>query len=205
VSVKIADDEGFYRVAYYKGTIGSDEAERAGVDAGGVITCGHTENTPPGSTCKCQRLTARIVPSSLRAEPLVRQETLHLRFTVHWLLSCSSGKGACVGEILAHEPKRKPNPAQHDLGYHVLLKRAADGASAPWGVHCRAKCGDAVDGGVVVELVSTSKGLDAVHRSAESLPLVFGRTCQRKAVAPVRLALHFDDAGRLDVKHSRLH
>jgi hypothetical protein len=175
----------------------------AGLKAGVVVGCGHSDSTPPGTTCECQRLTARIVPSSLRSEPLRGQQTLHLRFTLHWLLSCSTGNGACVCEIAAKTPKRAWNAAKGDLGYLVSLMRADD--KLPSGkVACRAKCRETVDGGVAFELRTVSRGLDPIHRADESLPLVYGRKCQGKTAAPIRLSLHFDEAGKLDVKRSRL-
>jgi hypothetical protein len=210
VIVTVADDEGHFCITHYLGTIGSDAAEAAGTRPAGRVTCAtsHSDSPAHGTTCRCALMTGRILPAATKELPLRKHETLRLQLAFHWVLNCTGGKGGCAASLGLDRLHHAPNAAQHDPGYITQIEiMSGKGQKSERGdVHflCRGKCAKLTEGTFEIELSSYSRGLDALNRSGDSLPIVLSRSCQGHRLKPLRLSVAFDSAGKLDLAHSKL-
>jgi len=156
----------------------------------------------PEQPCRCRSLTARIVSPSL-GHPNGRG--LDMYFGLHWTLGCTPGAGGCEGKLTILAPHQKPNPRTKEKGYvsHFKVgplgnKRLVDSV----GVACPGACANTTAGTYHLRLDSFDLGVH--ERALESIPIVVQRSCQGKALPPIRLTIAFDDDGRIDLPKSRL-
>jgi hypothetical protein len=131
------------------------------------------------------------VPSSFKAESRSEEGpggpprvVVDVTYALHWLMNCSQGAGSrCRGRLVL---QTGPTPKWRTGDIHI---------------DCKGRCGGAEDGARTIENVD---GFTREHLARLRIPIVVHRTCQGKALKPVKLVLAFDKVGRPDKENSKL-
>jgi hypothetical protein len=163
---------------------------------------------PVQPPCKCTRLTTRIVPSSVKLSRLVSGRGFLLDFTLHWQMTCVNKGSGCTGQIEFIPPSGKLGVKVYHSSYDRELVPGDE-----YYVRCPGDCAGVSDGGKSMALaVFVGKGgkLGPADWSSESIPIKIQPYCitgwgrAGKKLPTVKLRIAFDDAGRIDLKDSKL-
>lgn len=146
----------------------------------------------PAGPCNCLTLTARIIPNSIKFTNPGDTSGMKLEFTVAWTLNCLTGSGGCSGTLDLVAPS----------GPSFKSSFAKPGAH----IACTGACAKLTQG-TQAFILKGNRGLggDRRGKKVKSIDIVIKRTCQSKAVAPMKLTLVFDKRTALvDKAKSRL-
>jgi hypothetical protein len=196
LSVTVSDDKGWQCSATYKGTFSSAENATIGQNAASEPDCTGTPVAPPPPPplpCRCLRLEARIVPSSIAFVNPGETGGMHMELTVAWTMACTRGTGGCAGKFdllppqpaLALRAKLSPN-----LGR----------------INCNGACGKTLTGSKAFVLTAGPKfGGERRGRTVKSMKLRMHRECQGKKTTDRIFTVVFDPRTALvDKKKSDL-
>jgi hypothetical protein len=206
ITVTVSDSAGDHCAATYKGTFSTDANATLGQNAASDRVC---TNVPPPAPppppppppppqpqlrCRCIRLSASIVPSSVKIEDKynkvngVADDEAELRFSLRWRMRCARGtSGKCASELLIFMPTGDA-PLKEVKLWHSRT--------------CRGRCSGRPNVGSIRVSVDY-ENFSPIQRQGRRIPVVIHPICGN-VEADSDLWIMFKDTGSVDLKKSKL-